>query len=405
MKKKQEDIGLQYMKALDINPAKSGRSLYNQLVDLMGQAEARKYMDKIGELMKNKGRSPEDDAAFYSEKNKNYDIGMLFTGCYEGDLYRKACNWIDEHPEFFGKEILEVGCDTGIMTCFLAKRFPDSHITAIDQFADGIEIARENARRLNLTNITFKQCSMLGVKKQYDTVFAMQLLQENNRHDPNLKFNYFDLLLVQAVSYGEHFVNLAEQLSQHVKKDGLLVSIEANPVDPLLLGWMNELNYQECGILPGTYSDLLCRELDTVTHLQVFAAMKGHKQEDVVVYNMWCQSVSAMYDNSGKSFEYSGWNAEMLLQNSLKDLIYGYYVFNQDDWIVAKYALWTETSDDTAILYYDADNDHRSVMVYDLSLKDHIVEEMKKGIPVLKDMGLHTREFVYENNREHILDK
>lgn len=43
---------------------------------------------------------------------------------------------------------MEVGCDLGLVTTFLAKIFPDKTIVAIDKESEGIEFAKVNCKKL-----------------------------------------------------------------------------------------------------------------------------------------------------------------------------------------------------------------------------------------------------------------
>jgi ubiquinone/menaquinone biosynthesis C-methylase UbiE len=55
-----------------------------------------------------------------------------------------------------GMTVVEAGCGTGLMACWLAKQVgPTGKIIATDQSRDQIKIAQQNAQTLGLTNIEF----------------------------------------------------------------------------------------------------------------------------------------------------------------------------------------------------------------------------------------------------------
>ena len=84
---------------------------------------------------------------------------------YDIDIIRKACNYIAENKEYFGKTILEVGCDAGYMTGFLAKTFPDAKIVSIDRSESAMNIAKANLEILDVHNVELKHCALKDVKE------------------------------------------------------------------------------------------------------------------------------------------------------------------------------------------------------------------------------------------------
>ena len=54
-----------------------------------------------------------------------------------------------------GIDVLDVGCGDGHVLHLMAKAFPKSHFTGYDFLEDNIELARERARALGLTNTSF----------------------------------------------------------------------------------------------------------------------------------------------------------------------------------------------------------------------------------------------------------
>lgn len=78
------------------------------------------------------------------------------------------------------KRVLEVGCGTGIMTCWLAKQIISSGIVvAIDTSEEQLTIAKNNAAKEGLNNIEFKCLSVYDLKKlqaQFDLAYCRWVL-------------------------------------------------------------------------------------------------------------------------------------------------------------------------------------------------------------------------------------
>jgi ubiquinone/menaquinone biosynthesis C-methylase UbiE len=75
-----------------------------------------------------------------------------------------------------GMTVLEVGCGTGIMACWLAKQVgPTGKVIAIDQSAQQIAVAQENMRLQGINNIQFMTLPVEDlsiITEQVDLAFA-----------------------------------------------------------------------------------------------------------------------------------------------------------------------------------------------------------------------------------------
>lgn len=79
-----------------------------------------------------------------------------------------------------GLSLLDVGCGPGTITADLADLVAPGSVTAIDQSADVLDAARDEARRRNLSNVSFatadvERLDMAG--DTFDVVHAHQVLQ------------------------------------------------------------------------------------------------------------------------------------------------------------------------------------------------------------------------------------
>jgi SAM-dependent methyltransferase len=101
--------------------------------------------------------------------------------------------------------ILEIGCGFGLFGCYFAKRWPNIRYSGIDINDDRIEMAREAARRLALTNVSFQHgdaSQPLDVEGQFDAVLMMDLLH----HLPDAaKQNLLDAA-VKRLKPGGHLI-------------------------------------------------------------------------------------------------------------------------------------------------------------------------------------------------------
>jgi SAM-dependent methyltransferase len=79
-----------------------------------------------------------------------------------------------------GLSVLDVGCGPGTITADLAVRVAPGSVTAVDQFADVLNVARAEAQQRNLSNISFVTSDVhrLDIPDDaFDVVHAHQVLQ------------------------------------------------------------------------------------------------------------------------------------------------------------------------------------------------------------------------------------
>jgi SAM-dependent methyltransferase len=79
-----------------------------------------------------------------------------------------------------GLSVLDIGCGPGTITADLAARVAPGRVTAVDRSADVLEVARAEAGRRDLVNVSFAIADVHGLDfpdGSFDVVHAHQVLQ------------------------------------------------------------------------------------------------------------------------------------------------------------------------------------------------------------------------------------
>lgn len=83
-------------------------------------------------------------------------------------------------PDLKGKAILDLGCGTGILSCYWAKQVGEKgKVIAVDISSEQLDIARENAKQAGLSNITFIELdvhNLDNLREKFDLVYCRFLL-------------------------------------------------------------------------------------------------------------------------------------------------------------------------------------------------------------------------------------
>lgn len=408
--KRKKDPGLLYVQKLGISPAKTVEALMVSLHNKFGDDRSAKYWDNFPENGENK--------EFYEHKNSDEEISYLFTGGHDADIIRQCANWVAAHKEAFGKDILEVGCDIGFMTGFLALTFPKSKITAIDHSHNSINMASKLMGRLGVSNVELicTELEELDEDLKFDTVVSMRCINENVMCDrselytPNYNMLGAELedKFFPAVNY---YLFL---LHSYLKKDGTLVVLTNTGLTPVSLAWMSSLAAKGFEINKDSYHKLPCKTpMDGGTLLmQAYYAINRYSIDDIIreqnemtetkdtrkqVSEEELQAVrdtlewiwkNMIANPSGARFE--EWEAEIMRDNLAEDLIDGVTIMAPDGHPVARFCLYTDRIDPTAILAYSGNGEKMTLEVHDISDLENAKEEYQKmkdlQQPGLKDL-------------------
>lgn len=356
MKTKVKDPGLEYVQQLGIRALRSSRVIFDDLDRMFGIEKGRRISAMIDKRAERENYTDEHDwkeadRQFYDLKNEDYDLSLYLTGAFDGDIIRRTCNWITDHKDLFGDTILEIGCDIGLISCFLAKTFPNSIVTAIDRCKNGLAIGQKLADKFGLTNIKFICADANELTEKYETVFSMRVMHENHHstEDTTLLFKQ------TARVFQEGTYSYAQTLSKLVSDEGLVISIERCGKNPLLLGWLWALRDNGLIFSPDLYSELRCQEVGSESTFEANVYIKEIKAEvsEDDIYNEFCRMFIGDFDIGAPQFD--GWVAAVMLQNSYDQLIEGYeaYAPQQQNWKFLHVSLWTNSHDETSLLAYD----------------------------------------------------
>lgn len=163
-----QQIGLKYVKSS------------NEFVAGLAIRTNKDYTQKVAaELNSRAQHSNSSNMVFYKIKNETFDGSIYISAAFDGGLFRHLGNLIIDNSELFdGKEAVDFACDCGIVTCFIAKMYPNCHITGVDVNSSAIENANILKDKLGLDNVDFV-CSDVfeyNNEKKADTAVTFRAL-------------------------------------------------------------------------------------------------------------------------------------------------------------------------------------------------------------------------------------
>lgn len=363
------DPGLAYLKQIKFERIRGFRGLFNKWDKMFGTK-------KSDQLIKQFDKINPGNEEFYNFKNSDPGLSLSISETFDEDIIRKACNYIAEHKQFFGKTILEIGCDIGIMTGFLGVAFPDSKIIAIERCQPAVKLAKERVDALGLENVEIRNCSLADVFETFDTVFSMRTLQENL---DKMKFPYEgEPFRFQCLEYIASTKEYTMEIRKRVKPNGTLCAFERIGHDPLFVSWLNDLSSQKLGLNEDSYEEVTCKEVDQESVFQAFACQDGETTDTKLIfdyaYNMYTT------DYTGKH-ELKSWEALVYLDRNAGRLIRGVRVYDNDKYQNGRYALFEDKDEEQKIYYLTAVGGVGVTLTgYNDSLRQQLLENLENQI-------------------------
>ncbi len=147
--------------------------------------------------------------------------------------------------------VLDVGTGSGVIALSLALHFPDAQITATDISSDALALAQENAARLGLGRVQFRQTDLIAdVDGQFDVIVANlpyvatsehASLSREVLHDP-------EVALFGGEKGDELMRALVEAAPNHIRPGGLLALEIGGGHGDSLSGLLSLKNYHDISL-------------------------------------------------------------------------------------------------------------------------------------------------------------
>lgn len=380
-KKRSVDPGLQYLQEIGFDRIRGKYGLADRWIKVFGK-------EKMEQLFKQREKIGDGTTEFYEFKNSDQELSKSFSEAYDGDIIRKACNYISNHKEYFGDTILEVGCESGYMTGFLAKTFPDAKIVSIDRSQAAIDMAMRRLESLGSSNVEFRVMQLNEVHEQFDTVFCMRTIQENLDYDEAPFVG--EPIVSQFFQYAALTDEYTDLLIGCLKDDGYLCAFERVGHDPLMCGWMVKLCLSNCAPIMDTYTEVKCEEVGDTNTFQAFICRKGSSGNTQEMIHLWYGAIEV--DPSGRG-TLTGWNALSYLNDNAGKLIRGVRIFNNNKEQVGRFAVFYDKDNEPLIYYLNAAGGSEvQLYSYDKSLENDILKHLQEVVDLNTKSGLNAQE-------------
>lgn len=364
-----QEVGLKYIKST------------NDFLTGLAIRTNKDYTQKIAqELNSRASRQNSSNSYFYQIKNEHFDGSIFVSAAFDGGVFRHIGNLILDNPEIFKGKVVDFACDCGIVTCFIAKMYPDCHVVGIDINQLAVDNAIKLAEKLKLNNVEFICSDVYDVKfeEKADTLTSFRgLLDVCMKNTSGLPF--FGERKWREEQYKNAFLDYAEVMKANLNEGGYVLCVERYTAEYGWQGWLEAL--KEKGINAVTDKCELMRASD-------ISSVKEYSVSLLQYNNSKSSPVSVIDDVLSKGFKsstgYEGYMAEYALYNDTDGEINFYDVFkNETDKIIHQFAISKAKSG--KIITYEASANKKKIKYLNPKKKDVAQKAITDKLDVYND--------------------
>lgn len=379
-----------YLRRIGVKSYKNDRDYFRALDR---STEDKEAIRRALEIISNRADGEIKDD-IYNEKNKYLSLAKVINGYFDYSHYMSSLQWISDHSDLLGKAILDVGCDIGISSCFIALLVPESKVVGIDTSENGIRCAMELAKELNLKNVSFECINVNSISpdEKYDTVLSIKVFHENGGF---IDYNPCTSMDEMADVIASSFRRYAKSLARHVKDEGNCITIEKLGRAELPWAWINIMNRFGLVFNPENAIRYECSEAKRDSRMFAFEFRKRDSLEKDELYKIYNTSFHEPLNVIEGKYEKEV--ASLLCQNSARSLIWGYDLYI-NDLPTLRFALF-RTDDPAAFIsyfnsFYTEDEDAPVLCNYDLKKLDDVIKLYENEVHALMKRGYAAKELV-----------
>ena len=238
-----------YLDTVGIRPADS----YDELVNILKSCMSDQDVSIITDIMNGRA-SGSNDTEIYKLTNKSLESSVSFVGGFDGSFLKRGMKRIYQYRSLFGKEIVDIGCNNGILSCFIALICPESEVTGIDIKEEGLNCARELANKLEIHNIKFECNNYKKTCKKYDTVFMSKLSHELIDFS---NINWYQSRSNIVSSFEKKSIPFVVSIKKMLKDNGTILMIDRIPYEIGVYGYYKAFASKGIALDMNTYHKLI----------------------------------------------------------------------------------------------------------------------------------------------------
>jgi SAM-dependent methyltransferase len=229
-----------------------GRPKSDAIYVKRGRARFGKAFEALTFLIGERASGAEVDP--YELKNQSLDLSLYVGEHHASNMWREFASWVVRESLPPPLELLDIGCENGVLTCFYATLWPDAKVVGIDQSPAAIAAAHQLAKRLNLGNVSFERADgkryVDANAGRFQIIMATHVMHEFlSRSGSRKAFSWETYDRIEDVVLSDpdrHAIETLMAVAGALAEGGILISLDRSPT--LASQWWYTQCLEEAGL-------------------------------------------------------------------------------------------------------------------------------------------------------------
>lgn len=359
----------EFMKRLDLKYFKNTKDF---VADLMYKTD-KEYTTEVATFLNSRalGQNSDNDS-FYRLKNKTLAGSLCVSAAFDSGVFRHIGNMLVDNSDLLCGTVLDIGCDCGIVTCFMASENPDTKFIGVDKNELAVNNAKELAESLGLKNVEFVTADVydFALEEKANAVTSFRCLLDIAQKQTK-GVSVIGERGEREARYAEAFSPLAKAVCDNLSDGGTVISVERYTALYGWLGWMSALSDNGANPLSDKCALMTAQDISNTIEYSVTFAQKGSTFSPLEAYDC----VMSEKFKSGAGVD--GANAEYALYKDGDEI--HFTDVKKGEKLIHQFA--TAVSPKGKYMFYEADLDSRSIKYVNEKKREKMLsdfEEKKK---------------------------
>ena len=339
----------EFMKRLDLKYFKNTKDF---VADLMYKTD-KEYTTEVATFLNSRalGQNSDNDS-FYRLKNKTLAGSLCVSAAFDSGVFRHIGNMLVDNSDLLCGTVLDIGCDCGIVTCFMARENPDTKFIGVDKNELAVNNAKELAESLGLENVEFVTADVydFALEEKANAVTSFRCLLDIAQTQTK-GVSVIGERGEREARYAEAFSPLAKAVCDNLTHGGTVISVERYTALYGWLGWMSALSNNGVNPLSDKCALMTAQDISSTIEYSVTFAQKGSTCSPLEAYDC----VMSEKFKSGAGVD--GANAEYALYKDADEI--HFTDVKKGEKLIHQFA--TAVSPKGKYMFYEADLDRRSI--------------------------------------------
>ena len=339
----------EFMKRLDLKYFKNTKDF---VADLMYKTD-KEYTTEVATFLNSRalGQNSDNDS-FYRLKNKTLAGSLCVSAAFDSGVFRHIGNMLVDNSDLLCGTVLDIGCDCGIVTCFMASENPDTKFIGVDKNELAVNNAKELAESLGLENVEFVTADVydFALEEKANAVTSFRCLLDIAQTQTK-GVSVIGERGEREARYAEAFSPLAKAVCDNLTHGGTVISVERYTALYGWLGWMSALSNNGVNPLSDKCALMTAQDISSTIEYSVTFAQKGSTCSPLEAYDC----VMSEKFKSGAGID--GANAEYALYKDADEI--HFTDVKKGEKLIHQFA--TAVSPKGKYMFYEADLDRRSI--------------------------------------------